>query len=121
MSRGKKVISERADARLEEKGYLMSVRAEMKAEVMKCLVEMEEAGQISSDLRIKRYTPPDEENKQALGHVLEFLRFHGMTNTAECLVREVNANIDLPGNSEGDVSLIAQSIREKAPDVDEGF
>jgi hypothetical protein len=81
---------------LEENGYLTSVRAEMKAEVMKCLVEMEEAGEIPPHLRIKRYTPPDEVNAQALGYVLEFLRFHGMTSTVECLVPAVNAEIEAP-------------------------
>jgi hypothetical protein len=121
MSRAKKGISERAVERLEEKGYLMSVRAEMKAEVMKCLVEMEEAGEIPPHLRIKRYTPPDEPNQQALGYVLEFLRFHGLTNTAECLIREVNAEIEPLGNAEPALSLVAQSIREKAPEVDDSI
>jgi hypothetical protein len=115
MAQGKKGISERAVERLEEKGYLMSVRAEMKAEVMKCLVEMEEAGEIPSHLRIKRYSPPDELNKEVLGYVLEFLKFHQMTNAVECLVREVNGEIAVPQNSARDLSLVAQIARQNAP------
>jgi hypothetical protein len=79
---------------------------------------MEEAGEIPSHLRIKRYTPPDEANNEALGYVLEFLRFHGMAHTAECLLREVNGEISPPGNADPDLSLVAQAIREKAPDVE---
>jgi hypothetical protein len=97
----------------------MSVRAEMKAEVMKCLVDMEEAGEIPPQLRIKRYTPPDEHNMQAIGYILEFLHFHQLTHTAECLKREVNAEVDAPTNPEPELSLIAQAIRQKTPEDDD--
>ena len=93
MSRTKKGISERAVERLEEKGYLMSIRAEMKAEVMKCLVEMEEQGEIPRHLRIKRYTPPDEENKLAIAYIAEFMRHHSLTSSLQCLQAEVNGDI----------------------------
>jgi hypothetical protein len=62
MAGAKKGISKRPVERLDEKDYLMSVRAEMKVEVMKCLVEMEQAGEIPTNLSIKRYSPPDPEN-----------------------------------------------------------
>jgi hypothetical protein len=116
MARPKKGISERAVERLEAKGYLMSVRAEMKAEVMKCLVDMEESGEIPPHLRIKRYTPPDEAHSQALGFILEFLRFHQLANTAACLIREVNAEIDPPVSSGSELSLVAQAIQQKSPE-----
>ena len=109
MSRAKKGISERAVERLEEKGYLMSIRAEMKAEVMKCLVEMEEQGEIPRHLRIKRFTPPDDENKQALAYIAEFLRFHGLECSLTCLQAEVNGDIpNLRGG--GQKSELAQAI-----------
>jgi hypothetical protein len=120
MARAKKGISERAVERLEEKGYLMSVRAEMKAEVMKCLVEMEEAGEIPTNLRIKRYTPPDGENQQALAYVAEFLRCHGLTHSYECLIREVNGQIDVPPNG-SEMSLLAQAIQKKTQDENEAL
>jgi hypothetical protein len=56
MACAKKGFRKHAVERLEEKGYSMSVRAETKAEVMKCLVDMEEAGEILRNLRIKRYS-----------------------------------------------------------------
>jgi hypothetical protein len=40
MSKAKKPMSERAVDRLEEKEYLKNVRAVMRAEVMKCLVDL---------------------------------------------------------------------------------
>jgi hypothetical protein len=119
MSRVKKGISERAVDWLEEKKYLDIVRAEMKAEVMKCLVEMEEAGEIPPHLRIKRYSPPDDANRQALGYVLEFMRFHQMNNAIQCLIREVNGEIDPAPSSDPELSLIAQAIRQKTPAEDE--
>jgi hypothetical protein len=115
MARAKKGISERAVERLEQKGYLKTVRAEMKAEAMKCLVEMEEAGEIPSHLRIRRYDPQDEENKQALSYVLEFLRFHGMTHTIECFTREIAGPIE-PRMSDTTFSLLAQEVRQKFPE-----
>ena len=93
MRQSKKGISERAVERLEEKGYLMNIRAEMKAEVMKCLVEMEEEGEIPTHLRIKRYKTKNNESIQALSYVEEFMRFHGLENSLTCLKAEVNANI----------------------------
>jgi hypothetical protein len=62
MVRAKKGISERAVERLEQKGYLKTVRAEMKAEAMKCLSKGRGWGD----------NPQDEENKQARSYVLEF-------------------------------------------------
>jgi hypothetical protein len=120
MARAGRGISERAVERLEKKGYLMSVRAEMKAEVMKCLVEMEEAGEIPTNLRIKRYSPPDAENQQALAYVAEFLRCHGLTHSYECLFHEVNAEIVIPPNG-SNTSLLAQAIQRKTQDEDDGF
>jgi hypothetical protein len=113
MARAKKGISERAVERLEQKGYLKTVRAEMKAEAIKCLVELEEAGEIPSHLRIRRYDPIDEDNKQALSYVLEFLRFHGLTNTIECFTREVVGTIE-PRVSDSKRSLLAQAVEQKA-------
>ena len=110
MSRAKKGISERAVERLEEKGYLMTIRAEMKAEVMKCLVEMEEQGEIPRHLRIKRFTPPDDENKQALAYIAEFLRFHGLECSLTCLQAEVNGDIPNLRGGGGQRSELAQAI-----------
>jgi hypothetical protein len=112
MARAKKGISERAVERLEQKGYLKAVRAEMKAEAMKCLVEMEAAGEIPSHLRIRRYEPKDDDNKQALSFVLEFLRFHGLTNTIECFTREISGPIE-PRLSDPSFSLLAQAVQQK--------
>ena len=111
MSRAKKGISERAVERLEEKGYLMSIRAEMKAEVMKCLVEMEEQGEIPRHLRIKRYTPSDDENRQALAYIADFMRFHGLENSLTCLEAEVNG--DIPAlRGDGKMSELARAVKE---------
>jgi hypothetical protein len=116
MSQTKKTMSERAVERLEEKGYLKTVRAEMRAEVMKCLVEMEELGDIPSDLRIKRYTPETKEDKEILTFISEFLRLHGLKNTHICFENEINpgsvaGKIDALPVSKGH-SLIAAKIAE---------
>jgi hypothetical protein len=105
----KKGITDRAIDSLEENGYLSNVRAEMKAEVIKALVELEEAGEIPPSLRISRYTPVDTANKEALGYVLEFLKFHKLDKAAACLANEVNGEIPEVGNS-ADSSLIAQKV-----------
>jgi hypothetical protein len=94
MTSAKKTMSERAVDRLEEKGYLKNVRAEMRAEVIKCLVDMEEQGEIPPDLRIKRYTPESDELKQILRYIREFLAAHAMKHTLVCLEREVNWPIE---------------------------
>jgi hypothetical protein len=107
----RKGISERAVDWLEKIGYLQNVRAEMKAEVMKALVELEEAGEIPPSLRIKRYTPSDDINKQALAYVLEFLNFHGLGKSIACLQNEVNAPIESLDSGDGS-SLIAQKIQD---------
>jgi hypothetical protein len=104
MSSAKKTMSERAVERLEEEGYLKTVRAEMRAEVMKCLVEMEEVGDIPPDLRIKRYTPETKEDKQILIFISEFLRFHGLKSTHICLENEIN-----PGSIAGRVDALPVS------------
>ncbi|OHT13565.1 hypothetical protein TRFO_03318 [Tritrichomonas foetus] len=118
MTKARKGISERAVERLEEKGYLMSIRAEMKAEVMKCLVEMEEQGEIPPHLRIKRYTPTDDGDYQALAFIAEFLRFHGLENSLTCLKAEVNG--DIPPMRNGDrQSELAAAIAAKGQESDE--
>lgn len=118
MTKARKGISERAVERLEEKGYLMNIRAEMKAEVMKCLVEMEEQGEIPPHLRIKRYTPNEEEDYQALAYIAEFMRFHGLENSLICLKAEVNA--DIPTIRAGHKqSELAAAIQAKTQESDE--
>jgi hypothetical protein len=124
MTKPKKGISERAIEFLEDNGYLSSVRAQMKAEVIKALVELEEAGEIPPSLRINRYTPPDDLNKEAIAYVLEFLNHHKLTNSAICLVNEVNLvakgqetpQIEKKEN-EGEFSLLAQKIDGGADDT----
>jgi hypothetical protein len=116
MTRPRQGISERAVDFLENNGYLNSVRAEMKAEVMKSLVELEEAGEIPPSLRISRYTPPDDLNKQAISFVLEFLKFHKLGHSIESLIREVNWEPIDELKSEGEFSLLAQKIDEAAPE-----
>jgi hypothetical protein len=114
MTGAKKTMSERAVDRLEEKGYLKNVRAEMRAEVMKCLVDMEEQGEIPSDLRIKRYTPESEELKQILRYIHEFLILHSMKHTLVCLEREVNWPIEALPIRRGNVkSIIAEAIAKR--------
>ena len=105
-------ISEQAVQRLEDTGYLMNVRAEMKDEVMKCLVEMQEQNEIPSHLRIKQYTPQDDENAQALAYVAEFLRFHNLEHTLNCLKAEVNGDI-MGIRSNGQQSQLATAIMMK--------
>jgi hypothetical protein len=120
MSRGKKGMSERAIERLEEKGYLKSIRAEMRAEVLKCLVDMEEEGLIPADLRIKRFSPVDPEDTEALAYVLQFLAHHGMTQTKNCLLNEVNAEIPFrPVNSQRSDIAALISARAEADDEDD--
>jgi hypothetical protein len=106
----RKGISERAVDWLEKIGYLQHVQADMKSEVMKALVELEELGEIPPSLRIKRYTPSDDLNKQSLAHVLEFLNYHGLKKTIVCLQNEVNCRIESL-DSGHDSSLIAQKIQ----------
>jgi hypothetical protein len=109
MAKPRQVISERAIDFLENNGYLNSVRAEMKAEVITSLVELEEDGKIPPSLRINRYTPSDDLNKQAIAYVLEFLTFHKLSNSIKCLIREVNGDIETLPLS-GQSSLVAQKI-----------
>jgi hypothetical protein len=106
-----KTMSERAVDRLEEKGYLKNVRAEMRAEVMKCLVDMEDQGEIPSELRIKRYTPENDEVKKIQAYIHEFLRSHAMKHTLTCFEHEVNgAPAILPLNPGR--TIIARAIAE---------
>jgi hypothetical protein len=112
-------MSERAVERLEEKGYLKSIRAEMRSEVLKCLVDMEEEGLIPADLRIKRFSPIEMEDKEALAYVLQFLAHHGLTHTRNCLINEVNADIPPRAVNESQ-SDIARLIATRADLGDEG-
>jgi hypothetical protein len=112
----RKGITDRAVDWLEEKGYLMSIRAEMKAEVMKSLVELEEAGEIPPSIRISRFTPTDDINKQAIAYVLEFLTFHKLNHSIICLTNEVNDTIETLTNEGENSSLIAQKIQEQIGD-----
>lgn len=104
-----KGLSERAIERLEESGYLMNVRSKMKAEVMKCLNEMEEQGELPPHLRVKRYAPPDQENLNALAFIADFMRFHGLENSLTCLKSEVKGEIPNIKNN-GKMSELAAAI-----------
>ncbi|KAH0786941.1 hypothetical protein GPJ56_008939 [Histomonas meleagridis] len=117
MSRRKKGICEKAVDRLEENGYLMSMRAEMKAEVMKCIVEMEDQGEIPPHLRIKRYTPTNDETIQALAYVEEFMKFHGLENSLTCLRAELNAEIPTIKSGKNQ-SKLAEAIMYKENDIE---
>jgi hypothetical protein len=48
----------------------------MRAEVLKCLVNIEQQGEIPPDLRIKQYTPESKELNRILALIHEFLRPH---------------------------------------------
>jgi hypothetical protein len=111
MTSSKKTMSERAVDRLEENGYLKLIRAEMRAEVMECLVDLEEHGGIPSELRIKRFTPETDDVKQILIYIHEYLRANKMTHTIRCLENEVNAPITKI--SLGFPTTIAEGIRRK--------
>jgi hypothetical protein len=111
MAGAKKTMSERAVDRLEENGYLKLVRAEMRAEVMECLVELEEKGGIPSEIRIKRYTPETDDVKKILEYIQEYLAANKMTHTLRCLVHEVNAPIEK--GSLRCPTTIAEGIRRK--------
>jgi DNA-binding Lrp family transcriptional regulator len=113
MASAKKTMSERAVDRLEEQGYLKKVRAEIRAELMECLVELEEHGQIPVELRIKRYTPEEDKVKEVLGHIHQFLRVHQMENTLTCLSHEVNGQIKEPDRLPGQLTSIAAAIAKK--------
>ena len=117
MNKKKKGISERAIDRLEENGYLMSIRAEMKAEVMKCLVEMEDQDEIPPNLRIKRYTPTSDESMTALAYVEEFMKFHGLENSLTCLKAEVNAEIPTIRSGKSQ-SKLAEAIMNRGNEND---
>jgi hypothetical protein len=83
-------MSARAIERLEQKGFLKHIRAEMKADVMQCLVDMEEAEEIPSKYRIKRFSPTQSDDQEAIKMIHQFLVHHGFTFTAACLKHEVN-------------------------------
>ena len=93
MKKGAKPLSEQAVEYLEKQGYLMQIRAEMKDEVMKCLLELEEKNEIPTHLKIKRYTPESDEDVQALSYIADFLRFHNLEHSLNCLKAEVNGDI----------------------------
>jgi hypothetical protein len=71
-------LSDRALERLEEKGFLKHIRAEMKAEVLQCLVDMEEAEEIPSKYRIRRFSPTEPEDQAAIKVIYQFLVHHGL-------------------------------------------
>lgn len=104
-----KGISEQAVDRLEETGYLMNVRSEMKAEVMKCLVQMEDQGELPPHLRVKRFAPTTEEDANALAYIAEFMKFHGLDHSLECLKAETKGEI-MNLKSGGSQSELAQAI-----------
>ena len=103
-------LNEQAASRLEETGYLRGIRAQMKAEVMKSLVDIEEDGELPPTLIVKRYEP-DDPNVNALSYVGEFLRFHGLNATFECLCAEVNGPIMKTRNVTEEHSELAALIR----------
>ena len=103
-------LNEQASSRLEETGFLRKVRAQMKAEVMKTLVDIEEDGQLPSTLKVKRYDP-DDDNSNALAYVGEFFRFHGLEATFDCLCAEVNGPIMKTRNGTDNHSELAALIQ----------
>ena len=103
-------LNEQASQRLEETGYLRKIRAQMKAEVMKTLVDIEEDGQMPSTLKVKRYEP-DDDNANALAYVGEFFRFHGLNAAFECLCAEVNGPIMKTREESDEHSELAVLIR----------
>jgi hypothetical protein len=112
--RRKKPMSDRAVERLEEKGYLKNVRSEMRAELLKCLVEMEEQGEIPTDLRVRRYTPETDEEKQLVSLIHEFLRLHVLKNTLSCFENEINGPIEVIPLKKGKTkTTIADAIERK--------
>ena len=112
MKTNSKSLSEQAVQRLEETGYLKKVRAEMKAEVMKCLIEMEKNDELPSHLKIKKFTPPDDDNLDALAYIAEFMKFHGLEHSLTCLQAEVNGKIpEIKGG--GSHSELASAILQK--------
>jgi hypothetical protein len=103
---------------LEEKGYLRKIRAEMKADIMDCLVAMEEAGEIDPTVRIKRYTPTDEEDQNAIKAIYQFFRQHNLQFSARCLEKEVNWEIP-PAAANPDYSSLADRILAEPPEPQE--
>jgi hypothetical protein len=118
MSKAKKSISERAVDRLEEQGFLKHIRAEMKADVMQCLVDMEVAGEIPSELRIKRFSPTEEADENAIKIIHQYLLQHGFTHSLACLKHEVNLENFPPAevNETTQTSDLAERIEAKYPD-----
>jgi hypothetical protein len=102
-------LNEQAAARLEETGFIRKIRAQMKAEVMRTLTDMEEEGELPKNLKLKRYEP-DDPNANALSYVAQFLRFHGLTATYDCLVSEVDGPIITLRGSESEHSELALVI-----------
>jgi hypothetical protein len=119
MAKSKKGISERAIDRLEERGALKKIRAEMKADVMQCLVDMEEAGEIPSDLRIKRFSPTEEEDKKAIKLIHQYLVHHHFVFSAACLKHEVNWGIPPADVNEGRKSDLAERVAAHPDDEEE--
>ena len=103
-------LNEQAQSRLEETGYLRKIRAEMKAEVMKTLVDIEEDGQLPPTLKVKRYEP-DDDNANALAYVAEFFRFHRLDAAFDCLTAEVKGPIMKLRDHPADHSELAMLIR----------
>lgn len=102
-------LNEQAAAHLEETGFIRKIRAQMKAEVMKTLVDMEEEGELPKNLKLKRYEP-DDPNANALAYVAQFLRFHGLTAAYDCLISEVNGPVMILRSSEIEHSELALAI-----------
>ena len=102
-------LNEQAAARLEETGFIRKIRAQMKAEVMKALVEMEEEEQLPKNLKLKRYEP-DDPNANALAYVAQFLRFHGLTAAFDCLTSEVNGPVMILRGNGDEHSELAHAI-----------
>jgi hypothetical protein len=75
-------------------------------------VELKDGGEIPLHLRIRRYGPFDKENKQVVAYVLEFLRFHGPTNTIECFTCEVVGTI-APRRIDSRFSFPGQAMQQK--------
>jgi hypothetical protein len=114
-------MSERAVVRLEEKGYLKSIRAEIRADIFKCLVDLEDEGLIPPDYRIKRFSPTSPEDYQALSYILQFLTHHGLIHTKNCLVNEVNGEIPLRAANEAQSDLGRLVLMEDGSDDDNDY
>ena len=105
----KKVSTEQAIKTLQENGYLNTIKAEMKASVIKSIESLGKKGMLPSSIEVKKFSP-NEEDLKAISYIIDFMRHHKLKSSLFCLEAELKEMREPERKSSGDGSLLAELV-----------